>query len=126
MSSNINDYPRFREIERLVLHLWDKAVDTPSYDRDTWQQLRANIEELARRGLGLPAGFFIDEATPLDNRMVVVLMSDDNEHWQEVGKFVSGVGMPPILSLKQVALEVVGGKKFIKFSIEPTTGGRRR
>lgn len=42
---------RNRELRRLFLGLWDKAVGTPAYVKDDWQRLDELVTKLER---GLP------------------------------------------------------------------------
>ena len=110
MSSNIENYPRFRALRSLLLLLWDKAVATAGYKRREWEALMEGTEDLARKGLGLPAGLGTEESTPLQLKAVVVMGSSDGTEWTEIGRFITEQPILPILNIRE--------HRFIKFHIE--------
>lgn len=117
MSRDVHDYPRFRAIRSLVLLLWDKAVKTLGYDRREWESLMEAIEQLARKGLGLPADLGTETPTPLRIQTVVVLGTTDGTTWTEIGRFAAEAPILPILDIRKYQL--------IRFDIDRETKVKR-
>lgn len=84
MSKNVHDYPRFRALHNLLVALWDKAVPLPGYVRREWEALQHGIEEIAKKGLGLPASLGSEDPTPVDTHVLVLEYSDNGVDWTEV------------------------------------------
>jgi len=86
MSSNVHDYPRFRAIHNLLVALWDKAVSQLGYVKREWEALQHGIEELAKKGLGLPESYGPEEPTPVDSLVLVLEGSIDGVTWVEAAR----------------------------------------
>jgi len=56
-------FQRWRALHAQLQKLWGKAVGTSGYMRREWQELEAEIERLAREGVGEPDPSNSDDPT---------------------------------------------------------------
>lgn len=45
-----------REIEKMLIRLWDNAVGSPDYDKRLWRDFQTKIHDLFKQ-LGAPSGW---------------------------------------------------------------------
>lgn len=66
---NLTRFQRWRALHGQLQALWGKAVGTPGYTRQEWQDFEAEIERLAREGVGEPdVGSGDDDDTTIPGR----------------------------------------------------------